>query len=169
MINKIYGVAKAYVTRVGEGCFPTEEMGPDGETLGVKGKEFGATTNRKRRCGWFDAVAMRYAQAMNGFDSVLLNKLDILSGFSTIKVARAYVSNRGDQVDHFPTFFKPEDNLKPVYEEFEGWSEDISDVQCFSSLPQAAQTYIRGVEHLSNIKISFIGNGPNKENYIACS
>ena len=92
LINKIYGVAKAYVTRVGEGCFPTEEMGADGETLGVKGKEFGATTNRKRRCGWFDAVAMRYAQAMNGFDSVLLNKLDILSGFSTIKVARAYVS-----------------------------------------------------------------------------
>ena len=161
-------LGSAYQDRVGEGFFPREDLGEERELLGEKGHEFGAITNRKRRCGWFDTVAMRYAQAINGFDSILLNKLDILSGFKAIKVATSYLSVREEGIDNFPSHFNPEEKLKPVYEEFEDWSEDISEVKKFADLSKIAQMYIKNLEKLSGIKVGFIGNSPNKNNFIPC-
>ena len=166
LISKVYGVAKAYITRVGEGSFPTEDHGEEGKLLGDKGYEYGATTNRRRRCGWFDAVAMRYAQAINGFDSILLNKVDVLSGFKTLKIATAYESKEYGLLDTFPNSYKKICDVIPVYEEFAGWDEDVSHVESFEELPQNAQTYLKAIEELSQVKIGFVGNGPNKNNFI---
>lgn len=168
LISRVYGVAKAYITRVGEGSFPTEDHGQEGKELGDKGGEYGATTQRRRRCGWFDAVAMRYAQAVNGFDGILLNKLDILSGFKTIKVARGYHSEEYGSIEEFPSCFHRLHGARAVYEEFEGWTEDLSHIRQFGDLPKNAQDYIKGIQKLSGIKVSFIGNGPNKDNFIPC-
>lgn len=165
LISKVYGVAKAYITRVGSGSFPTEDLGDEGKLLGDKGHEFGATTGRRRRCGWFDAVAMRYAQDINGFDSILLNKLDVLSGFKTLKIATAYEDKNGERVKDFSNCEHKLAAMKACYEEFEGWEEDISHVRRFEDLPATAQTYIRAIEELSHIKVEYIGNGPNKEDF----
>ena len=166
LINKVYGVAKAYITRVGAGAFPTEDLGDEGKLLGDKGHEYGATTNRRRRCGWFDAVAMRYAGSICGFDSILLNKLDVLSGFKTLRIATAYDSEEFGRLEDFPNNYHKISNVKAVYQEFEGWEEDISKVKNFSDLPVNAQNYINAIEELSGVKAHFIGNGPNKDNFI---
>lgn len=166
LINKVYGVAKAYITRVGAGAFPSEDLGEEGKLLGDKGHEYGATTNRRRRCGWFDAVAMRYAQAICGFDSILLNKLDVLSGFKTLKIATAYETESFGVLDDFPNNCHKISQAKAIYQEFEGWEEDISEVRKFGDLPKSAQTYVEAIEKLSGVKAHFIGNGPNKSSFI---
>ena len=161
-IDRVVGVAKAYTTRVGEGPFPTELDDEVGEALRTKGGEFGVTTGRPRRTGWFDAVIMRYSTRINGLTDICLTKLDVLSGYETIPVCVAY------EVDGVVTEEMPLDQAGfeaavPVYEELPGWSEDISQCRSFEELPQAAQDYIKRLEELSRCRIQSIGVGPGRE------
>ncbi|MEZ4743269.1 MAG: adenylosuccinate synthase [Bdellovibrionota bacterium] len=166
-VDKITGVAKAYITRVGEGPFPTELTDEIGKELGRKGNEFGATTNRPRRCGWFDAVAMRYAADINGFDDIYLNKMDILSGFKTIKVAVAYKHPKLGNITEFPACAHILKEIVPIYEEYAGWEEDISSAKEFSQLPLNAQRYVRALEEHCGTMVSYVGTGPNRQDAIA--
>lgn len=165
-ISSIYGIAKAYVTRVGEGPFPTEIFGESLEWLRGRGNEYGATTNRPRRCGWFDAVAMRYAVQINGIDQLMLNKLDVLSQASELKIAVAYRHPQLGQLPTFPTTSEILAEVEPVYETFEGWQEEISSASSFSDLPPAAQTYCQAIEEFSGVKIGKIGIGPRPQDFI---
>lgn len=167
-IDRIYGVAKAYITRVGEGPFPTELVDDEvGRYLAKKGHEFGATTNRPRRCGWFDTVAMRYSASINGFDSIFLNKMDILSGLKELKVAVAYHHPTLGRLTEFPSSMKIIAECKPEYETLPGWDEEIPKQGKFEDLPQAAQNYVKYIEEVSRVKVSMIGSGPGREDFIA--
>ena len=161
-IDRVVGVAKAYTTRVGEGPFPTELDNEAGEDLRARGGEFGATTGRPRRTGWFDAVIMRYSTRINGLTDICLTKLDVLCGYDTIPVCVAY------EVDGVRTEEMPLDQASfvravPVYEELPGWSEDISGCHSFEELPRAAQDYVKRLEELSRCRIQSIGVGPGRE------
>ncbi len=162
-ISKILGVAKAYSTRVGSGPFPTELKDAVGTHLGTVGKEFGATTGRPRRCGWFDAVAFRYSQAVNGFDGVLLNKIDILTGLKELKIATAYKHPSLGVIRDFPWDSSILEECEPVFETFAGWSEAIPTAGNFSKLPRAAFDYVKAIEHHAGIKIMAVGTGPGRE------
>ncbi len=159
-IEKIYGITKAYITRVGEGPFPTEEKGEIGEMLRTRGGEFGATTGRPRRCGWFDLPLIRQARRINGITDMALTKLDVLSGLQTIKIAAAYRLD-GKQIDYFPS--AQLHRVEPVYTEMPGWQEDISACTSFASLPKQAQNYVRYIEKESGIKLSIISNGADRK------
>ena len=167
-ITKIYGIAKAYVTRVGEGPFPTELHDDVGRKLGEKGHEFGANTKRPRRCGWFDAVAMRYAAEVNGFDVVLLNKMDILSGFEELKIATAYKHHKLGTLTEFPSDVRILAECVPVYESLPGFSEQIPETGTFKDLPKNAQDYCKRIEELCGIKIDMIGTGPKRNDFLTC-
>ncbi|MCL2826586.1 MAG: adenylosuccinate synthase [Eggerthellaceae bacterium] len=175
-INKVLGIQKAYVTRVGGGPFPTEQRyaedgGNDeeaaiGELLCAEGHEFGTTTGRKRRCGWFDAVIARYAAEVNGLTDIALTKLDVLSAFETIKVCTAYECE-GKTYDYFPMQQSVLFHAQPVYVELPGWKGvDISVCRSFDELPGNAQKYIEYIEGLSGVHISIIGVGPDREQTI---
>lgn len=161
-IDRVVGVAKAYTTRVGEGPFPTELDDEVGEALRAKGGEFGVTTGRPRRTGWFDAVVMRYATRINGLTDICLTKLDVLSGYETIPVCVAYEVD-GVRTEEMPLDQAGFEAAVPVYEELPGWSEDISQCRSFEELPQAAQDYITRLEELSRCRIQSIGVGPGRE------
>ena len=161
-IDRVVGVAKAYTTRVGEGPFPTELDNEVGEALRAKGGEFGVTTGRPRRTGWFDAVVMRYATRINGLTDICLTKLDVLSGYETIPVCVAYEVD-GVRTEEMPLDQAGFEAAVPVYEELPGWSEDISQCRSFDELPQAAQDYIKRLEELSRCRIQSIGVGPGRE------
>ena len=161
-IDRVVGVAKAYTTRVGEGPFPTELDDEVGEALRTKGGEFGVTTGRPRRTGWFDAVVMRYATRINGLTDICLTKLDVLSGYDTIPVCIAYEVN-GERTEEMPLDQAGFEAAVPVYEELPGWSEDISQCRSFEELPRAAQDYIKRLEELSRCRIQSIGVGPGRE------
>ena len=165
-ITNILGVAKAYTTRVGEGPFPTELHNDHGRLLAEKGHEFGATTNRPRRCGWFDAVAMKYACEINGLDYILLNKIDILDGFETLKIATSYKHPTLGQIDEFPSDHKILKECEPVYETLEGWEGQIPDEADYDSLPKELKAYCNRIEQLCETKINLIGTGPYRDNYI---
>ena len=167
-VTKIYGIAKAYVTRVGEGPFPTELKDEIGKKLGEKGHEFGATTNRPRRCGWFDAVAMRYAAEVNGFDVVLLNKMDILSGFAELKIATAYKHPQLGILNEFPSDVRILEACEPIYETLPGFMEDLPETGSFGDIPDNAKAYCKRIEELCDIRIGMIGTGPKRNDYIAC-
>ncbi|MFK7828007.1 MAG: adenylosuccinate synthase [Oligoflexales bacterium] len=167
-VTKIYGIAKAYVTRVGEGPFPTELKDDVGKKLGDKGHEFGATTNRPRRCGWFDAVAMRYAAEVNGFDVVLLNKMDILSGFEELKIATAYKHPNLGILKEFPSDERILAACEPIYESVPGFIEEIPETGSFNDLPENARAYCKRIEELCDIKIGMVGTGPKRNDYITC-
>ena len=161
-IDRVVGVAKAYTTRVGEGPFPTELDNEAGEDLRARGGEFGATTGRPRRTGWFDAVIMRYSTRINGLTDICLTKLDVLCGYDTVPVCVAY------EIDGVRTEGMPLDQASfaravPVYEELPGWSEDISGCHSFEELPRAAQDYVKRLEELSRCRIQSIGVGPGRE------
>ncbi len=161
-IDRVVGVAKAYTTRVGEGPFPTELTDEVGEALRQKGGEFGVTTGRPRRTGWFDAVVVRYATRINGLTDICLTKLDVLTGYETIPVCVAY------EVDGVRTPEMPLDqtgfhHAVPVYEELPGWSEDITGVRSFDDLPANAQAYVKRLEEVSRCRISSIGVGAGRE------
>ncbi|WP_334091259.1 adenylosuccinate synthase [Helicobacter typhlonius] len=160
-INQIIGIAKAYCTRVGNGVFPTEENGTIGEKLREAGGEFGTTTGRARRCGWFDAVAVRYAARLNGCDSLNIMKLDVLDGFSSIKVCVGY-EYEGKVIDYIPTDYEC---VRPVYREFEGWNKSAK-IRHFNDLPKAAQTYINELEKLTGTKIAMISTSPERDDTI---
>ncbi|MFL5797179.1 MAG: adenylosuccinate synthase [Actinomycetota bacterium] len=161
-VTDVIGVTKAYVTRVGAGPFPTEDTGPDGERMGDRGQEFGTTTGRKRRCGWFDAVLLRYAARLNGLTEVFLTKLDVLSGFPAVKVCTAYRAD-GDTFDDFPPHQSLFHRAEPVYEEVDGWEEDLSEARSFDDLPKAAQAYIEHVTELAGVRVGAVSVGPSRE------
>ena len=161
-IDRVVGVAKAYTTRVGEGPFPTELTDQVGEDLRARGGEFGATTGRPRRTGWFDAVVTRYAARVNGLTDICLTKLDVLSGYDAVPVCVAYEVD-GARTEEMPldqAFFA---RAVPVYEELPGWSEDISGCRSFDELPEAARAYVDRLEEVSRCRIQSIGVGPGRE------
>jgi adenylosuccinate synthase len=161
-VDRVIGVTKAYVTRVGSGPFPTEDTGPDGERLGEAGKEFGTTTGRKRRCGWFDAVLVRYAARLNGLSEIFLTKLDVLSGFRTIKVCTGYVAD-GEIFEDAPSHQSLFHRAQPVYEELEGWDESLSEARSFGNLPPAARKYVVRLQDLAGVRIGVVSVGPARE------
>ena len=166
-IDKIYGVAKAYLTRVGAGPFPTELFDDAGKTMAEKGKEFGATTGRARRCGWLDAVALRYCAEVSGMDGIILNKMDILSGFDEIKIAFAYEHPRLGTLKEFPWSHQILSECKPVYASYPGWSEDISSgITQGSDLPENARKFIAAVSEKAACKVSHVGVGVHRESAI---
>jgi adenylosuccinate synthase len=160
-IGKITGIVKAYCTRVGNGPFPTEEHGEIGERIRKAGREFGTTTGRPRRCGWFDAVACRYASRINGCDDLSIMKLDVLDGFDEIKVCVAYEVN-GEQIDYMPLDL---DNVTPVYKTFAGWDK-TEGVRRFEDLPATAQTYLRALEEMTQTKIGMVSTSPDRNDTI---
>jgi len=165
VIDHIIGVVKAYTTRVGEGPFPSEEQGEIEKRLREEGGEFGATTGRSRRCGWLDMVALKYSVNINGITSFALTKLDVLSGFNTIKLCTGY-EHEGDTIDSFPSRLDVLSNCKPVYEEFEGWDVDIRDIKNFNDLPDQAVKFISTIENYTGIPVWLISVGPSREEII---
>ena len=161
-IDRVVGVAKAYTTRVGEGPFPTEFTDQVGEDLRARGGEFGATTGRPRRTGWFDAVVTRYAARVNGLTDICLTKLDVLSGYDTVPVCVAYEVD-GARTEEMPLDQASFARAVPVYEELPGWSEDISGCRSFDELPEAARAYVDRLEEVSRCRIQSIGVGPGRE------
>jgi adenylosuccinate synthase len=161
-VERVIGVTKAYVTRVGAGPFPTEETGEVGETLVKRGGEFGTTTGRRRRTGWFDAVILRYAARINGFTELFLTKLDVLSELSPIRVCVAYDVD-GERYEDVPPHQSLFHRARPVYEEVEGWWEDLGDVRSFADLPAAAASYVRRLEELVDVPIGVVSVGPARE------
>lgn len=160
-IGKITGIAKAYCTRVGNGPFPSEDFEKDADILRENGQEFGTTTGRPRRCGWFDAVAMRFASRINGCDQLALMKLDVLDGFSRVKICVAYEKN-GIRYDTLPENL---DDIKPIYEEFEGW-DSVVGIREYDKLPINAKKYIQKIEELTNTKVGIISTGPDRKDTI---
>ncbi|MFV0427808.1 MAG: adenylosuccinate synthase [Arachnia sp.] len=165
-INRVVGIAKAYTTRVGEGPFPTELFDADGDRLREAGGEFGATTGRPRRCGWFDALLVEQSAKINGFTDIFLTKLDILSGWDKIPVCVAY-EVEGVRHDVMPLTQSDFHHAQPVFEYLDGWSEDISQARSFDDLPLNAQRYVKRLEELIGCRISGIGVGPGREQSVA--
>ena len=160
-IGKVIGIVKAYCTRVGNGPFPSEDFGDDGKRLGEQGHEFGTTTGRARRCGWFDAVATRHACRLNGVDELSLMKLDVLDGFDIVKLCVAYEYN-GQEIDYMPADLE---NVKPVYKTFEGWTNSVG-VRRFEDLPENAQAFVKTIEEISKTKVGIISTSPERDDTI---
>jgi adenylosuccinate synthase len=160
-IDQVIGIMKAYVTRVGEGPFPTEARGEEGDRMRVNGAEFGSTTGRPRRCGWFDVPLLKQAALVNGLTSVVMTKLDVLTGFKKIKVAVGYTVD-GKKINYFSpsNLYK----AKPVYKDLEGWNVDITRCKNKSELPRNARKYIDFIESQIGVNISLISVGPNRHN-----
>lgn len=161
-LNNIIGIFKAYVTRVGSGPFPTELFDADGEKLQSLGKEFGATTGRPRRCGWFDLVAAKYSVQINGLTGIALTKLDILDDFDTIKVCTHY-DYKGKEVKYLSSVINDLENVKPVYKEFAGWSQSVMDAKTFADLPHEAKTYIDFLEKELEVDVEIVSVGPKRD------
>jgi len=161
-ISQVIGIVKAYTTRVGEGPFPTELLDENGEFLRTTGAEFGVTTGRPRRCGWFDAVVARYATRVNGITSYFLTKLDVLSRLDKVPVCVAYDVD-GTRYDEIPMTQTDFHHAEPVYEHFDGWDEDISGARDFADLPASAQAYVRAIEEMVGAPIAGIGVGPRRD------
>ncbi|MCD6258692.1 MAG: adenylosuccinate synthase [Helicobacteraceae bacterium] len=160
-IGKVIGIVKAYCTRVGNGPFPSEDLGEDGARLGKQGHEFGTTTGRARRCGWFDAVATRYASRLNGCDELALMKLDVLDGFDEVKVCVAYELD-GKEIDYLPANLE---DVKPIYKTFKGWDKSVG-ARSFDALPAEAQAYVRTIEEISQTKVGIISTSPERDDTI---
>jgi adenylosuccinate synthase len=161
-VTRVVGIVKAYITRVGAGPFPSEQLDAVGERLGVRGKEFGTVTGRKRRCGWFDAALGRYAARLNGLTEMFVTKLDVLSGFETVKICTGYRAD--DEVfDDFPPHQSLFHRAEPVYEELDGWDEEIDEARSFEDLPKNARAYVRRMEELVGVPASVVSIGPARE------
>jgi adenylosuccinate synthase len=161
-IERVIGIVKAYTTRVGEGPFPTELFDDSGEFLRKTGAEYGTTTGRPRRCGWFDAVIARYAARINGVTDFVLTKLDVLTGLEKVPVCVAYDVD-GVRHEEMPVNQTDFHHAKPIFEQFPGWWEDISDAKTMADLPSAARSYAEAVEEMSGARISAIGVGPGRD------
>ncbi len=163
-IGDVFGIFKAYTTRVGSGPFPTELFDEAGETMGRVGHEFGATTGRARRCGWLDLVALRYACQVNGVTQLIMMKGDVLSGFKTLKVCTAY-NYKGKTIHHLPYNIEAE-NVTPIYSEVKGWSEDLTGMTEASQLPKEFNNYVEFLENELNIPITIVSVGPDRKQTI---
>lgn len=159
------GVAKAYVTRVGDGPFPTELKGKEGEKLRELGGEYGSTTGRPRRCGWLDLVALKYAVEVNGLSGLVLTKLDVLDVFEEVKVCVAYELD-GKVIDYFPASYSQLSRVKPVYETLKGWNKSTKGVKDINELPKEAIDYIRFIEDYIGVPVVMLSTGPKREEYI---
>ncbi|MCU0857173.1 MAG: adenylosuccinate synthase [Pontiellaceae bacterium] len=164
-VDEVIGIVKAYTTRVGEGPFPTELLDEDGKKMGSVGREFGATTGRPRRCGWFDAVVARYSAMIGGINRWALMKMDVLDGFETIKVCVAYECD-GERLQTVPASISRLSRCKPVYEEFKGWNCSTRDATAFEELPEQARKYVRWIEELTGVPVSILSVGPNRASTI---
>ena len=163
-IGEVFGIFKAYCTRVGSGPFPTELFDETGEELRKAGHEFGATTGRPRRCGWIDLVALKYSVMINGVTQLIMTKGDVLSGFETIKAATAYKLPDGTVTEEFP--FELTDNVEPIYEEIKGWKEDLTGVKSEDEFPQELKDYIAYLEKQLEVPITIVSVGPDREQTI---
>jgi adenylosuccinate synthase len=163
-IDEVIGILKAYTTRVGEGPFPTELPEGDaiGDTLQQRGHEYGATTGRRRRCGWFDAVVANDAVRLNGLTGFAVTKLDVLSGLKKLKIATSY-SLDGASCDYMPENIRKARAVKPVYEEVQGWDSELTEVRSYGDLPKAAQSYLKRVEDLTGVAPAIVSVGPDRE------
>ncbi|MEC7784381.1 MAG: adenylosuccinate synthase [Bacteroidota bacterium] len=159
-IGDVFGIFKAYTTRVGSGPFPTELFDEVGETMGRVGNEFGATTGRPRRCGWLDLVALKYAVRVNGVTQLMMMKGDVLSGFDTLKICTQY-KYKGEVIDHLPYNIEPE-NVEPVYSEMKGWEEDLTKMKGDEQLPKELNAYIEFLEKELNVPIKIVSVGPDR-------
>jgi adenylosuccinate synthase len=161
MIKDVVGIVKAYTTRVGEGPFVTELFDETGERIRTQGHEFGTTTGRPRRCGWFDSVIVRYASRVNGLTSISLMLLDVLTGFDKIKICTAY--KLGDKIiKDYPASLEDLAKCEPVYEELDGWNEDICNVENYDDLPENAKNYIKRIEEIVEVSVDMISVGPKR-------
>ena len=160
-IGKVIGVIKAYTTRVGYGPFPTEDKGTNGDKMCEIGKEFGTTTGRRRRCGWFDAVSVKYASRLDGVDIYARMKLDVLDGFEVVKICKAYQYN-GETIDYVPTDLE---NATPIYEELAGW-DSVKGISKYEDLPANARAYIERIEELTGVKVGYISTSPERRDTI---
>jgi adenylosuccinate synthase len=163
-LDEIIGVAKAYVTRVGEGPFPSEIPSPQQEQVRELGGEYGTVTGRERRCGWLDLVALRYAVRLNGITSLALTKLDVLSAFSEIPVCVRYALPDGSETPHFPAHQSDFHHCRPVFETLQGWEQPLGD-----ELPEAAKRYVEFVERELGVPVSLVGTGAERESVLARS
>ncbi len=162
MIDEVIGLCKAYTTRVGEGPFPTEISGGIGDELRKRGNEFGTVTGRPRRCGWFDAVAMKRAVRISGIDSVIVTKLDVLSGQKKLQICTGYRKD-GELLDDLPALVHEFDQVTPEFVELQGWDEDLSGARRWDDLPAAVKEYVREVSRLIDCRVSFVSVGPGRE------
>ncbi len=163
-IKEVYGIFKAYTTRVGSGPFPTEDFGEAGDLMASVGNEFGSVTGRKRRCGWLDLVALKYAIQINGVTQLMMMKGDVLSGFDTLKVCTAY-NYKGAVIHHLPYNIE-EENVTPIYTEFKGWQADLTGMTTFDSLPLALKDYIEFIEREVEVPIKIVSVGPDRKQTI---
>ena len=163
-IGDVFGIFKAYTTRVGSGPFPTELFDKDGETMAKVGHEFGATTGRPRRCGWLDLVALKYACQVNGVTQLIMMKGDVLSGFKTLKVCTSYIY-KSAEIFHLP-FNIEEENVSPVYTEFKGWKEDLTAISDSKNLPNEFNSYVAFIENYLNLPITIVSVGPDRKQTI---
>ena len=164
-INYILGIVKAYTTRVGKGPFPTELKNELGNKIGKKGKEFGTVTNRKRRCGWFDAVLVKQSCTISGINGIALTKIDVLDQFEKLYVCVAYRLN-GKKIDYLPSALQDQIKVKPVYKQFDGWLKSTSGIRKWKNLPKNAQKYIKFIKDFCGIEISSISTSPRREDTI---
>ena len=164
-INYVLGITKAYVTRVGEGPFPTELKNSIGKHLGTKGKEFGTVTSRKRRCGWFDGVLVRQTIKISGINGIALTKLDVLDELDEIKICTQYELN-GKKIDHLPSAVEDQIKVKPIYKTFDGWKSSTKGIKNIDQLPDNAKKYIYAIEDFIGSKISSISTSPQREDTI---
>ena len=161
-IDKVVGVCKAYTSRVGDGPFPTELFDEVGDRIREVGHEYGTTTGRPRRVGWFDSVVMRHSRRVSGITNLSLNSIDVLSGLDTVKICVAYDLD-GERIDHYPASLEQLKRCKPIYEELPGWSEDITGVRHLDELPENARNYVRRVGELVGVRISTFSVGPDRD------
>jgi adenylosuccinate synthase len=164
-VDFVLGIVKAYTTRVGEGPFPTELFDADGERLGERGREFGTVTGRKRRCGWFDAALVRQTCATSGVSGIALTKLDVLDGFSTLRICTGYDLD-GERLDYLPTAANLQARVRPVYEEMEGWTQSTAGARSWADLPGAAVKYVRRIEELIQCPVAMLSTSPEREDTI---
>jgi adenylosuccinate synthase len=162
VVDRVYGVAKAYTTRVGEGPFPTELFDETGDYIRNKGAEFGTTTGRPRRTGWFDAVIVRHAVRLNGITDLVIGKLDTLAGIDTLKICTSYRRSDGSVIDYFPSVLEELADCTPIYEEFKGFDDDITGCRTWDDLPQVCKDYIMKLQDLIGTKVSMVGVGPDR-------
>ena len=164
-INYILGIVKAYNTRVGEGPFPTELKNEIGNKIGKRGKEFGTVTNRKRRCGWLDAVLVKQSCIVSGINGIALTKIDVLDQFKDLYVCVAYKLN-GKKIDYFPSALQDQIKVKPIYKRMNGWSKNTRGIKKWSDLPINARRYISFIKEFTGVKISSISTSPKREDTI---
>lgn len=165
MINECFGVVKAYTTRVGKGPFPSELLDETGDKIRERGCEYGTTTGRPRRCGWFDTVLVKFSVRVNALTGIVVNRADTLGSFKKVKLCVAYEKD-GKRITDFPASLEELAEMKPIYEEFDGWDEDLSACKAFKDLPSALQKYLIRIEELCETKVIMVGIGPSRNDII---